>query len=328
MMRVLITSGLSGKDIGGPFQYGARLRDAFEALGHEAELVSYGRVEKVLPPWIRHLYFLLKILPKVIRSDLVLALDVYSVGVPTALTSLFLGKRCVARVGGDYLWSAYVNRTGAKITLKEFYKSVPKLSLKEWVITLFVKVFLRSVDFLAFNTEWQRQIWTEYYGIPSAKTGVVRNFIPEKSDLSSFKTKNFLWAGRVIPEKNLEFIKKIKGINLDIVTGRSHDEVLVKIKECYAVFSPALTDICPNFILEGISFNKPFIMTRETGLGELYPKGGIFLDPKDENAWIRAFESMLEESAYNKYVGELEAIKQENSWSSVAKSFEEIWKRI
>ncbi|MEX0919237.1 MAG: glycosyltransferase family 4 protein [Parcubacteria group bacterium] len=327
-MKILITSGLSEKDIGGPFQYGPRLREAFQDMGHEVKLVSYGRVEKLLPIGLRHIYFFFKILPKSFWADYTLTLDTFSVGVPTVLTSSLYGSKCVVRVGGDFLWSAYVNRTGLALTLPDFYDHLPKLSLKERVVKYFTEMLIDRVDFLAFNTLWQKKLWDSHYKIQSYRSGVVRNFIPKMQagePTNSSGEKNFLWAGRLIPEKNVSMLKKF---NIDVVTGESREKVLEKIKECHAVVSLAFTDICPNFILEGISYGKPFIMTRETGLKELYPKGGVFLDPTDEEAWIETFENILKPEVYNGYVDELKSLNISHSWEEMAEEYIKIWKAL
>ena len=335
-MKILITTGLGERDIGGPFQYGPRLKEAFQELGHEVKLVSYGSAEKLLPPGLRHLYFLAKVFPKVWWAEAVLTLDTFSVGVPTAFASRVLRKKSIVRVGGDFLWSAFVNRTGEPLTLSKFYQSLPKLSYKEEKIFSFTKRFVENIGFLAFNTEWQRGLWASAYNVSEERSGVVRNFILETRVSGTPKTKNFLWAGRLIPEKNIDFLKRVAEkvvsqhpeFKLDIVTGEPHDSLLNKIKSAYSVVSSAHSDICPNFILEGISCGKPFIMTRETGLSELCPNGGTFIDPDDEEAWVKAFERMLEPAVYNRCVEELESLNLRHSWREIAEEYIEVWKQL
>src|SRR3989344_1329045 len=95
--------------------------------------------------------------------------------------------------------------------------------------------------------------------IPSGREIFGRNFIPERREGKLSTAKNFLGAGRLIPEKNPAILEKFR---IDIATGEFHEKVLDRIKNCYVAVSLAFTDICPNFILEALSFNKPFIMTR------------------------------------------------------------------
>lgn len=335
-MRILITSGLGKTDIGGPFQYAHNLEREFKALGHEVRVDSYGSIERRLPIGLRHLFFLIKILPGVRWSDKILTLDTYSVGVPTVLAGRFFGKKVVIRVGGDFLYSAYLNRTDEKITLSAFYENLPELNIKEKLIFFFTKFTVERTDFLAFNTEWQRKIWALVYGLNEKNSGVARNFIPERAEGTTPQIKNILWAGRVIPEKNLEFLKRVgkkvsmthPEFKLDIITGESHKNVLERLRGCYAATSVALTDISPNFIIEAISFGKPFILTKETGLNELFPKGGSFINPLNEDELEKAIEAMLDERTYNGYVEELKENKLTHSWEELAKDFLIIWERL
>lgn len=335
-MRILITTGLGASDVGGPFQYGPRLQKEFQALGHEVKLVSYGKVEKFLPIGLRHKYFFFKILKKVWWADYALTLDTFSVGLPTVLACSFLNTKSIARVGGDYVWSAYVNRTGKALTLPDFYKNIPKLNLKERIIFFFTKIFIDRVDFFAFNTKWQKDIWSSYYKIQDYRSRVVRNFIPEKTSGNTPEIKNFLWAGRPIPEKNIAMLEKVAQkvtikypeFRLDVLSGKSHQEVLDSIKSAYACVSLAYSDICPNFILEGISYNKPFIMTKETGLNEIYPSGGLFVAPLSEDGVERAMEALMDKNEYNRLVEALKQADIRHSWQDIAEEYLEIWKHI
>lgn len=324
-MKILITTGLSKADIGGPFQYAPNLEMEFRNLGHKVKIVSYDHIERVLSPGVRHFYFFLRILASVAWADKVLTLDTYSVGIPTVWASKLFGKKVVARVGGDFLWSAYVNRTADPITLPTFYVSMPSLNFKEKLIFFFMRNMIRNTDFLAFNTEWQRNIWQSFYKIREGRSGVVRNFIPEKGVSTPFSKKNFIWAGRLILEKNPEMLKKF---GIDMVTGESRDKVLERIKNSYVAVSLAYTDISPNFIIEAISFNKPFIMTRETGLSEMFPKGGIFVNPTDDKEVEMAIEAMLDDNTYNRYAEELKGITLKHSWKELAQEFMDIWNKL
>ena len=167
-MKILITTGLRKADVGGPSQYGPRLKEEFERLGHSVKIAQYGSIESAL----------FRILPKVLWADRVIALDTFSVGVPSVLAAKCFGKKVVVRIGGDFLWESYVERTGEKITLKQFNSKLPKLNIKENFILFFTKLLIRLSDKLAFNTEWQKDIWSKSYNISGARTCVIKNYIP------------------------------------------------------------------------------------------------------------------------------------------------------
>ncbi len=314
-MKIFIATGLSGSHVGGPAQYGSNLKNEFEKLGHKVRIRQFGSVESAL----------LKIWPDALWADKILVLDTFSVGLPSVIAARLFRKKVVIRVGGDFVWSAYVNRTGEPIALPVFYDNIPQLNLKESIIFSLTKWTINKTDFLAFNTEWQRNIWTGYYKIPLNKSGVLRNFVPEKSAGTLFSNKNFVWAGRLIPEKNITMLKKF---GVEIITGEPHNKILGKLKNSYAAVSLAFTDICPNFILEAISFGKPFVMTKETGLNELFPRGGIFVNPLNKEEIKKAFEAMLNENTYNKYVEELKSLNLSHDWAQMAEELVAIWQKI
>lgn len=319
-MRILITTGLTSSDVGGPAQYALNLADEFTKLGHEVNVIAYGPKEKKLPIWIRHLYFVLRILDDTLRSDYILTTDTYSVAVPTIILSRLFFKRAVARIGGDFLWESYVERTGEKITLKKFNTQMPSLNMKESIIFLFIKIFTKLAHKLAFNTNWQKDIWQKTYGIRKSKICVIKNFIPSKNFCPTH-TQVFLWAGRDIKLKNISLLKELSvEFQIETYYGLPHSVLQDKIKNCYAVILPSFSEVCPNFILEAISYGKPFIMTQETGMKEVYDKGGIFVDPFDKNALKESMKNMLDSAKYMRYQKELESL-QPHPWRQVAKEF-------
>lgn len=335
-MRILITTGLAQNDIGGPFQYASHLEAEFQSMGHEVKVVSYGALEKLLPIGIRHIYFFLKIIPKSFNTDYFLILDTFSVGLPSIMAASLFRRKSIIRVGGDFVWSAYVNRTHKSITLPAFYENLPNLDGKEKLMLSLTRWVISHAGFLAFNTQWQKNIWQNFYGIPDKRSGVVRNFIPKNREVDMPSMKNFLWAGRVIPEKNIPALKraserlsgKYPEFRLDVVTGESHSKVLERIKNSYAAVTLAFSDICPNFIIEAASFNKPFIATCETGLGEIYPKVGIFVNPVDEGEVERAMEALLDKDTYNEKANELKGLDLRHTWTEIAKEYIDIWSKI
>lgn len=325
-MNILITTPLTGLDVGGPAQYGPRLMEEFEAMGYRVRLLSYS-LEKKLPIIIRHVFFLLKILPYTVWADRIITLDTFSVGLPSVCAARFFRKKIFVRIGGDFLWEGYVNRTGDLITLKDFYKNKQPLNLKEKLIFLLTRFITNNSDALIFNTDWLKDIWMIPYKINIHKTHVVRHPIPEKNISNGFLDKTFLWAGRINKVKNFEMIKNISEhiktkcpeFKLEIVTNQSRDYVLEKIKKAYAVFLPSLSDTCPLFVIEAASMGKPFIVTKETGLRELYKTGGIFVDPKSEEDIINAIKDLLDENIYKEHLSELKSYNLVRTWSVVAR---------
>ena len=328
-MRILIATGLSPLDVGGPAQYASNMARELELMEHKVRVVSYGRMEKNLPIGFRHLYFLLKTIPKTFYSDRIIALDTFSVGMPALWASWILRKKIIVRVGGDFLWESYVNRTGEMITLPEFYKKAQSLNRKEKIILYFTKILLKNAYKLAFNTEWQRKIWVGAYQISEGKTAVIRNYIPPKAEATALSNKVFLWAGRESKVKNTDRLREVADkvkihhpeFSLDFATNIPHKDLMEKIRNSYAVILPSLSDVCPNFILEAASFARPFIMTKETGLGEIYPKGGLFVEPGSSAELEAGIKTLLQPQEYAKLAAELKSLNPEHSWKEMTQEF-------
>lgn len=327
-MNILITTGVGKHEVGGPGQYSHHLSEEFVTLGHQVKVSGY-LFEKKLPIGIRHLYFFIKILPSMIWADRVIALDTFSVGVPSVYAARMLGINSTVRIGGDFLWESYVNKRHASVPLSNFYNPLPPLSIKERVIVHVTKKLVTHADDLVFNTEWQKHIWQKAYNIPEKKIRIVKNGMPCKLMGIQPVNKRFVWAGRDIQVKNLEMLKtsfasvkeKHPEIELELITDASHERVMETIKDSYAAILPSISDICPNFILEAASFGKPFIMTKETGIQELLSGGGIFVDPTNIHEIKQAIEKLLDPSVYSMYHEELERTYAPRSWRDVAEDF-------
>src|SRR3989339_2001933 len=102
-MKILITTGIYPPKIGGPAQYAKNLKEAFEKLGHSVSVKTF-TIENKIPTGIRHIFFFLKIIPSILRADMVFALDTYGVGFPTALASRLFFKKILLETEGVFLW--------------------------------------------------------------------------------------------------------------------------------------------------------------------------------------------------------------------------------
>ncbi len=157
----------------------------------------------------------------------------------------------------------------------------------------------------------------------------MRNFAPEQEKIIPTSRRNFLWSGRDTKVKNLTLLMEVATevkashpeFELEVVQNLPHSELLARIRSAYAVIQPSLSDVCPNFVLEAASLGKPFVLTRETGLRELLPEGGIFINPLDRVAIKEAILTMLKPDQYNMYGRQITACYQPRGWAEVAEDF-------
>ncbi len=333
-MKILITTGIYPPKIGGPAQYAKNLRDTFIEQGYQVRVATY-TIESRLPTGLRHLFFLVKILPSVLWSDRVVALDTYSVGLPTVFACKVLGKKSVIRTGGDFLWENYVERTRKKILLRDFYKTeVEHFNLKEKVIFLLTGWVLNNVGHLVFSTDWQRQIFLAPYKLALGHTSVIENYYgPKESDLEP-KGIEFVASARKLVWKNLDLLttvfERIKKKNQQtrlLLDNLPYNKFMERMASCYAVVLVSLGDISPNMIMDAIRLNRPFICTREVGIYDRIREAGLFIDPQNESEIEEAVGYLLSEEGYKEAKRKVSSFNYVHTWRDIVGEFLEILKK-
>ena len=327
-MRILIATGIYPPDIGGPAIYAEGLYNAFSSMGHKGVVVSYGWKRK-LPTGARHIAYFFEVCRHIWSADVVIVLDTYSAAVPAIFAAKLFGRKAIIRVGGDFLWESYVERTKEKIFLSDFYRENLGLSLKENIIFYLTRLVLQSANAVAFSTEWQADIFKKAYGLQKEKIYLIENHFGGKKTGEIPADKNFLWAGRQIALKNITALKKAfslahrenKDLKLDIKSDLPHEKLLSLVKKCYAVILPSYSEVSPNFILDAISFGKPFIMTKDGGYSGKLGGLGLFVDPFNPEDIKEKILFLAEPDNYRECVNETLHFDFRHSYEEIAEEF-------
>jgi glycosyltransferase involved in cell wall biosynthesis len=334
-MKILICTGIYPPDIGGPAKYAENLAEEFLRRGYGVKVLAYG-MEKKLPIGIRHCLYFLRVLFNLPKTALIICLDMFSTGFPAILAGKIFRKKTILRIGGDFLWETYVEKTGNLIKLKNFYFQKPKLPIKHKIIAFLQKFILQNASGLAFNSQWQKEFFEKIYKLDQSKTFVIENYYGGKMQSEEPRKKNFLFAGRRIKFKNLEILEEIfeelkkegRDVKLEIVNNLPHNELLEKIKNSYALITISISDFAPNFIIEGLSANKPFILTKECGLAEKFKDFGVFVDPFDKNDIKNKILYLAEKENYDLQKNKISNFHFTHSWREIADEFLEIYKKL
>ncbi len=290
MAKILICTGIYPPHIGGPAQYAQEVEKELKRQGHSVSLLTYV-IERQLPTFVRHVLFFTRTLGQLRGVDFILALDMFSVGLPAAFAAKLFRKKILIRTGGDFLWESFVERTMTRVLLRDFYITKKlEWSWKEKRIYNLTKWTLNNVSGVIFSTEWQRQIFEPAYALNPAKSYVVENFYGPKLPKAEKNNRVYVAATRPLMWKNIDTLKKVfvrakeadPTIELD-TENAPYETHLEKIRTGYAVALVSLGDISPNMILDSIRANTPFILTKENGLYERIKGIGLYVDPKDEN---------------------------------------------
>ncbi|MHB9019335.1 MAG: glycosyltransferase family protein [Minisyncoccota bacterium] len=195
--------------------------------------------------------------------------------------------------------------------------------------------FIFKNSYAIFTTNWQKKIFEKAYFLKSNGVFVIENYYGKKVGIFEPKDKNFVVAARSVKFKNLEFLQMIfnelisdgKDLKLEIVSDIDYEKTLEKIRGAYASILISISDISPNFILDTIRLNKPFIMTKETGLFDRLDGVGIFVDPYNKEEIKRGILSLLDKKDYQEYVERVKNFNFIHSWSEIASEFIDIYKK-
>lgn len=287
-LSILITTGIYPPEIGGPAEYAKNLKEIWTHQGHVVHVEVFSRLNHI-KTGIRHLIYFFKIIPYIYRADFILTLDTFSAALPTVCASLLFRKKIILRTGGDFLWEQYVERTKNKVLLREFYlKHIHSFTTKERIIFFLIRFVLQHVDTIIWSTAWQRDIFMKPYGLYHVKHSVIENYYGERRPPHTAHTMHFIGASRALVWKNIDVLEKVfnlpsvkdAGGVLDL-TKVPHAFFLDTIQASYAVIVASLGDISPNTILDAIMCQKPFIVTKETGLYDRIKDIALFVDPCD-----------------------------------------------
>lgn len=338
MAKILICTGIYPPRIGGPAQYAKEVADEFRRQGHSVKVLTYN-LERKLPTLIRHELFFWRTIFNLGGVDFVLCLDTLSVGWPAVAAAKILRKKVIIRTGGDFLWESYVERTDDLVLLKDFYlKSRDNWDWKEKIIFRITKWTLDDANAVVFSTNWQRKIFEQAYELDSRKNFIIENFYGGKLPAVSpdlRKNRVFVAGTRPLKWKNIERLRKAfleakaqdPTIELD-TTNAPYDEFLEKIRAAYAVILVSLGDISPNFILDAIRANVPFVLTKETGLFEKLKDIGIFVDPEN-SADIKEKILLLADRTNHRIAKEkIEQFNFTHSWRQICEEFLAIFDQI
>jgi len=298
-MRIVIASGIYPPEIGGPALYAEGVKKSLERMGHEAPLALFGPLRKY-PSGIRHLLYTFQLLNASRGADAVFAFDTYSVGVPAAAVGLLARKKVVIRIGGDFVWEHYAERTKEAVALPELYAGMHRLAFKERVARFFVGWMLRRGE-LAFNTRWLLDIWQKAYGFEPSRAHVVGNVIGERLPAQG-SDKTVLFYGRQLSLKNAPaFRSAFANAKTDLKLEEGmipYEKFIERLSRAYAVAVPSISDVAPNAVIDSIRCGKPFLLTKYSGYAEEFGQFGVLVDPLDEADMARGIKQLADPAAY------------------------------
>lgn len=328
-MRILIATPIPLTAIGGPASIARILKKEFEESGDTVTVATLTSSERKLPPLIRQGVLFVRAIVLCLHADTLLLLDPASTGISFALAGKITGTPIAVRIGGDFMWETYVERTQQPLLLSEFYSHERALSTYEKIIRYATRITLKLSDRVVFTTPWLKEIWFKPYRLENTEIHIIANPIAEREEAGIPLGKVFLAAGRDTRIKNMKLLKEevwpaIQSEYPDAVldvTPKSAEEYREAIKSSYALIIPTLSEVSPNSMFEAIRYGKPFISTKDNGLYEQYKEAGLFVDARDPEAFKAAIRELLDEVGYKRALEKVQNVDVELSPAQMAAAF-------
>ncbi|MDO8265053.1 MAG: glycosyltransferase family 4 protein [Candidatus Parcubacteria bacterium] len=359
-MKILIATPIAAPSIGGPATYIKNLFQILEKEGISSVLISYNSL-KSYPQPLRFLLYSASLLSKAGGCDLIYGFNIISSGLPAFFCSKIFRKKFIIRLGGDFLWERAVEEGRSEATLKDYYKE-PK-SIRERIFIWLIKRVLKGADRIIFTSDFQKEIYIDFYDLDRSKISIIGNPFPEKINGNTQNADyQILFAGRLIKLKNLgnlidAFAKSVEKVTMPLTLkivgdgpetqflknkveklqlqdkiffekALSQNQLFEEIRKSYFCVLPSLSEITPNFALESIAMGKPILLTRETGYYEKFKDMLLFIDPKDVEDISRKIIYLCEEENYNKYRKLIEGMPLSFSWQDITKEHIVLFKEL
>jgi len=172
-LKLLIATGIYPPDIGGPATYSKLLHDELPKHNVSVEVLSFGEVRGSL--WgVRHVRYFLKLLRHAPFCDVVYAQDPVSVGFPALIAAVFLRKRFVLKIVGDYAWEQATGRYGVTEPLDSFSKKSDGYPFFVRALKTIEALVARGADRVIVPSRYLKKIVTNW-GVSKDKVVVVYN---------------------------------------------------------------------------------------------------------------------------------------------------------
>ena len=365
-LSIVIATPLMPPDLGGVGQYALNLAQEFSRRGHAVSVVSYARdparmpkirhtsaryVSLRYPTGLRHVMFFLTLLRSMRRADAALVLDQFSAGLPAALACAIARIPYVTRMEGDFLWESYVERTRRDVTLADFWRAAPNLTVKERLIRRVVRWVLWRASRIAFSSRWRKEMVESSIPVIAKKSLIIGNAWPSLENQAAHagdRKKIILWAGRMLYVKNLHRLMRVfaglgktgyelhlvgegpeearlkktaqslDGVAIRFFPPMAHGDLLTKMASSAFVVLPSLSDVGPNIIADAIATRTPFLLTQESGYAEIFSQSGLLVHPLDERDIAEKLRILMDEKKQHEYRARLNARHEVRGWTSVA----------
>jgi glycosyltransferase involved in cell wall biosynthesis len=97
----------------------------------------------------------------------------------------------------------------------------------------------------------------------------------------------------------------------------SREGYLERVRRCYAVVLPSVSDVNPNGIIDAIRYGKPFLCTKDSGIYDRLKEVGVFVDTLDADSMAHGLETLLDDEKYAALQAKIAAFTFTHSWAEI-----------
>jgi glycosyltransferase involved in cell wall biosynthesis len=298
-MIILIATGVYPPESGGPATYTKLLEEQLPKLGFVVRVLPF-RAVRHLPRVLRHIAYFFACLRQARGADMVYAQDPVSVGLPAYFAALFLGKKFMVRLGGDYAWEQARQRFGVEDELDEF--QIKKYGWRVELLRGVQRFVVRRARAVVVPSEYMKGIvgkWTAagavhriYSSIDLAPPTEAPQGRPEGFLVVSF--------GRQVPWKGFEALRQVvarePAWHLKIFSELPYPQAMGWLKAADVYVNNSTYEGLSHQLVEAFALGTPVVATRVGGNPELVADGetGLLVPPKDNEALWAAIKKVYD----------------------------------
>ncbi len=347
-ISILLAAGIYPPDPGGPALHAKKFHEWLDEQVVENKIVALSKY-RFLPIGLRHLVYVWKLWRQFSGVDVVYAYDALGVGLPALIVSKFKRKKLLIRIGGDIPWERAAGKNLTDLSMNEWYRAGEHKKSTSFKISRFI---LRRTAKIITSSDLLSKLYINYYDVNPDKIVTIPNPVPEKTgDSRVASPRTIIFASRLVAYKNLsamldvlsrvlpdfqdvKFVimgdgpekkklqAKSRALNIDkqiVFLGNIlQEEVMRKTAECYIGLAPALTEFNPNYILQCLSFGKPFLISKENGLPFNLPEE-FLISPRDHSQVEERIRYILSDQGYRQSQEVVRGLDFRLSWDEILK---------
>jgi len=222
-MNILITTGIFPPDIGGPATYVKNIADEFTRQDHIVRVITYSnqkmedkeeyeifRIKRGRNKLWRYLKYFFTVLRRASWADVIYVQDAVSAGLPTVYANIFLRKKIVLKVVGDYAWEQAQNQFDVRDDLDAFQHQKYDNRIEFW--RRVQKFVAKKSAAIITPSEYLKKI-VKCWGESDEKIKVIYNSFNEPEEIGENidvpDGEIIFTAGRLVPWKGIDTLIKI-----------------------------------------------------------------------------------------------------------------------